>query len=202
MKLSARIDQVSESLTLAITAQAKAMKAKGIDVLSFSAGEPNFDTPEHIKAAAKQALDQGKTKYGPAAGELSLRAAIARKLQQDNHLPYGPEHVLVTNGGKQSLYNLMQTLLDPGDEVLIPAPYWLSYPEMVKLAGGIPVTLETRSEANFKITPEQVRQALSPKTRLLVLNSPSNPTGMVYTPTEIRALAAVIIEADIWVVSD
>lgn len=202
MKLAARIDQVSASLTLAISAKAKAMRADGIDVLSFSAGEPDFDTPDHIKTAAKQALDQGKTKYGPAPGEPQLRAALAHKLQQDNRLDFQPENVLVTNGGKQSLYNLMQVLLDPGDEVLIPAPYWLSYPEMVKLAGGKPITLPTDAQAGFKITPDQLRQAITPNSRLLILNSPSNPTGMVYTPAEIAALADVIIEANLWVVSD
>jgi len=202
MKLAARVGQVPASLTLAISAKAKAMKADGIDVVSFSAGEPDFDTPDHIKTAAKQALDQNKTKYGPAAGEPQLRAAIARKLQVDNHLNFEAENVLVTNGGKQSLYNLMQTLLDPGDEVLIPAPYWLSYPEMVKLAGARPVILPTDAKCSFKITPDQLKQAITPNTRLLVLNSPSNPTGMVYTPAEIAALAAVVIEAKIWVVSD
>lgn len=202
MKLAARVGQVSASLTLAISAKAKAMKADGIDVLSFSAGEPDFDTPDHIKTAAKQALDQGKTKYGPAAGEPQLRAAIAHKLQVDNRLNFQAENVLVTNGGKQSLYNLMQTLLDPGDEVLIPAPYWLSYPEMVKLAGGSPVILPTDAKTGFKITPDQLQQAITPQTRLLILNSPSNPTGMVYTPAEIAALAEVIVEAKIWVVAD
>lgn len=202
MKLADRIGQVPASLTLAISAKAKAMRADGIDVLSFSAGEPDFDTPDHIKAAAKQALDHGKTKYGPAAGEPQLRVALAHKLQQDNRLNFQAENVLVTNGGKHSLYNLMQVLLNPGDEVLIPAPYWLSYPEMVKLAGGIPVTLATDAQTGFKITPSQLREAITPRTRLLVLNSPSNPTGMVYTPAEIAALADIIVAAKIWVVSD
>lgn len=202
MKLADRIGQVSASLTLAISAKAKAMRADGIDVLSFSAGEPDFDTPNHIKAAAKQALDEGKTKYGPAPGEPQLRAAIADKLQQDNRLNFQAENVLVTNGGKQSLYNLMQVLLNPGDEVLIPAPYWLSYPEMVKLAGGVPVTLATDARTEFKITPDQLQQTITPRTRLLILNSPSNPTGMVYTPAEIAALAEIIVAAKIWVVSD
>jgi len=202
MKLAARVGQVTPSLTLSISAQAKAMKAEGIDVCSFSAGEPDFDTPAHIKAAAKQALDQGKTKYGPAAGEPRLRAAIAEKLRQDNGLCYAPENVIVTNGGKQSLFNLMLTLIEPGDEVLIPAPYWLSYPEMVKLAGGTPVRMPTTLESGFKITPGQLRQAVTPQTRLLILNSPSNPTGMVYSPDEIRAIAEVVVETNIWVVSD
>lgn len=202
MKLAARVSQVTPSLTLAIAAKAKAMKAQGIDVCSFSAGEPDFDTPEHIKAAAKQALDAGKTKYGPAAGEPQLRDAIAHKLKTDNGLDYKAENVIVTNGGKHSLFNLMLALLDPGDEVVIPAPYWLSYPEMVTLAAGVPVIVQTDAKNNYKITSEQLRQAITPKTKLFVLNSPSNPTGVVYTPDEIKALAEVVVEKDIFVVSD
>lgn len=202
MKLAARVAQVTPSLTLAIAAKAKAMKAKGIDVCSFSAGEPDFDTPSHIKEAAKLALDRGKTKYGPAAGEPQLRQAIAQKLQRDNQLDYGPENVIVTNGGKHSLFNLMLALIETGDEVIIPAPYWLSYPEMVKLAGGTPTLVETQEENAYKITPQQLRQAITPKTKLFVLNSPANPTGTVYTPEEIRALAEVVVEENLWVVSD
>lgn len=202
MKLASRIGQVNPSLTLAITAKANAMRADGIDVCSFSAGEPDFPTPDHIKQAAQKALDEGKTRYGPSAGEPRLRAAIAHKLQTDNHLPYTPDHVAVTNGGKQSLFNLMLALIEPGDEVIIPSPYWLSYPEMVTLAGGTSVFLPTTAATGYKITPQQLRQAITPKTKLFILNSPSNPTGMVYTPDEIRALAAVIVEADILVVSD
>jgi aspartate aminotransferase len=202
MKLAARVGQVTPSLTLAISAQAKAMKAEGIDVCSFSAGEPDFDTPDHIKAAAKKALDEGKTKYSPAAGDPQLRAAIAAKLQTENQLDYQAENTIVTNGGKHSLYNLMVALLDPGDEVIIPAPYWLSYPEMVKLAEGTPKIVNTTAENGYKLTPQQLRDACTPKTRLLVLNSPSNPTGMVYTPQELRAIAEVVVERDILVVSD
>jgi aspartate aminotransferase len=202
MKLAARIGQVSPSLTLAISAKAKVMQQEGIDVCSFSAGEPDFGTPDHIKAAAKQALDEGKTRYGAVAGEAKLRSAIAHKLQQDNQLPYQSDNILVTNGGKQGLYNLMQILLDPGDEVIIPAPYWLSYPEMVKLAEGIPVIVQTDTASGFKISPQQLQAAITPKTKLFVLNSPSNPTGMVYTPAEIRALAQVVVDSDILVVSD
>ena len=202
MKLAARVSQVTPSLTLAIDAKAKAMKAEGIDICSFSAGEPDFDTPEHIKAAAKQALDAGKTKYGPASGEPKLRDAIAHKLKTDNGLDYKAENVIVTNGGKHSLFNLMLVLLDPGDEVVIPAPYWLSYPEMVTLAAGVPVIVPTDAKNNYKITPDQLRQAITPKTKLFVLNSPSNPTGVVYTPDEIKALAEVVVEKDIFVVSD
>lgn len=189
-------------MTLAISAKAKAMKTEGLDVCSFSAGEPDFDTPDHIKAAAKQALDEGKTRYGPAAGEPALRQAIADKLQLENGLCYGPDNIIVTNGGKHSLYGLIMTLIQTGDEVIIPAPYWVSYPEMVKLAGGTPVIVPTSLSSGYKITPEQLRQAITPKTKLFVLNSPSNPTGMVYSPAEIRALAEVVVEADIWVVSD
>ena len=202
IKLAARVGEVPPSITLAIAAKAKAMRAEGIDVCSLSTGEPDFDTPEHIKAAAKQALDAGKTKYGPVAGEPLLKAAIARKLQSDNNLNYQPENIIVTNGGKHSLYNLMMALIEPGDEVIIPAPYWLSYPEMVKLASGKPVIVRTDASTGYKITPEQLNRAITPKTKLFVLNSPSNPTGMVYTRAEIQALAEVIVDRDILVVSD
>lgn len=202
IKLAARVGEVPPSITLAIAAKAKAMKAEGIDVCSLSTGEPDFDTPEHIKAAAKQALDAGKTKYGPVAGEPQLKAAIARKLLSDNNLNYQPENILVTNGGKHSLYNLMMALIEAGDEVIIPAPYWLSYPEMVKLASGKPVIVRTDASTGYKITPEQLTRAITPKTKLFVLNSPSNPTGMVYTRAEIQALAEVIVDRDILVVAD
>jgi aspartate aminotransferase len=202
MKLAARVSQVTPSLTLAIAAKAKALKAEGIDVCSFSAGEPDFDTPAHIKAAAVKALDEGKTKYGAAAGEPKLREAIAHKLKIDNGLDYKSENVIVTNGGKHSLYNLIVALIDPGDEVIIPAPYWLSYPEMVTLVGGVSVIVPTDATTGYKITPEQLRKAITPKTKLFILNSPSNPTGMVYTPDEIKALAQVVVDADIFVVSD
>jgi len=202
MKLAARVQQVTPSMTLAIDAKAKAMKAEGIAVCSFSVGEPDFDTPKHIIEAAKVALDQGKTRYGPAAGEPELRAAIAQKLQRDNLLNYQPENIVVTNGGKQSLFNLMLATIQPGDEVIIPAPYWVSYPEIVKLAEGEPVIVETPLEQGFKISPAQLKQAITPKTKLFVLNSPSNPTGMVYTPDEIKALAEVVLSAGIWVLSD
>lgn len=202
MELAARVDRVLPSITLAISAKAKAMKAEGIDVCSFSAGEPDFPTPKHICEAAKTALDEGKTRYGAAVGELKLRQAIANKLQQDNNLSYTPENIIVTNGGKFSLYNLMQVLIESGDEVIIPAPYWLSYPEMVKLAAGTPVIVNTSAENNYKITPEELDKAITPKTKLFVFNSPSNPTGAVYRPSEVRALAEVIVERDILVVAD
>ena len=202
MKLASRVNQVTPSLTLAIDSLAKEMKKNGEDVCSFSAGEPDFDTPIHIRAAAKKALDEGKTRYGPAAGEAGLRKAIAEKLLRDNQLAYNADNVIVTNGGKQSLYNLIMALIEAGDEVIIPAPYWLSYPEMVTLAGGTSVIVNTSLENQYKITPEQLEAAITPKTKLFVLNSPSNPTGIVYTPEEIAALAKIVVEKDILVVSD
>ncbi len=202
MKLASRVNQVTPSLTLAIDSLAKEMKKNGEDVCSFSAGEPDFDTPTHIRAAAKKALDEGKTRYGPAAGEPGLRKAIAEKLLRDNQLAYNADNVIVTNGGKQSLYNLIMALIEAGDEVIIPAPYWLSYPEMVTLAGGTSVIVNTSLENQYKITPEQLEAAITPKTKLFVLNSPSNPTGIVYTPEEIAALAEIVVEKDILVVSD
>ena len=202
MKLAARIGHVTPSMTLAIDAKAKAMKRDGIDICSFSAGEPDFDTPTHIKNAAIAALNAGKTRYGPAAGEPGLREAIAHKLRNDNHLDYKPENIVVTNGGKHSLFNIFLALLDEGDEVIIPAPFWVSYPEMVKLATGTPVIVYTTPEARYKITPEQLQQAITPRTRVLIMNSPSNPTGMVYSPDELRAIAAIVIEHDLIVVSD
>lgn len=202
MKLAARMDRVSPSMTLVIDAKAKAMKAEGIDVCSFSAGEPDFDTPAHIVEAAQAALSAGKTRYGPTAGEPKLREAIAQKLQRDNNLCYGADNILVTNGGKQSLFNLTQAFLDPGDEVIIPAPFWVSYPEMVKLAGAEPVIIPTTVEQRFKVTPDQIQAAITPKTKLLVFNSPSNPTGMVYSPEEVQAIAKIVLDNDLWVVSD
>ena len=202
MKLAGRVSQVTPSITLAIAAKAKAMKAEGIDVCSFSTGEPDFDSPAHIKAAAQKALEEGKTKYGPASGEPKLREAIARKLKTDNGLDYKAENVIVTNGGKHSLFNLMLALIESGDEVIIPAPYWLSYPDMVTLAGGVSVIVPTDASTGYKITPEQLRKSITPKTKLFILNSPSNPTGMVYTPEEIQAIAQIIVETDIVVVSD
>ena len=202
MKLASRVNQVTPSLTLAIDSLAKEMKKNGEDVCSFSAGEPDFDTPIHIKAAAKKALDEGKTRYGPAAVEPGLRKAIAEKLLRDNQLAYNADNIIVTNGGKQSLYNLIMALIEAGDEVIIPAPYWLSYPEMVTLAGGTSVIVNTSLENHYKITPEQLEAAITPKTKLFVLNSPSNPTGIVYTPEEIAALAKIVVEKDILVVSD
>ncbi len=202
MRLAARVGQLTPSLTLAIDAKAKAKKAQGEDICNFSVGEPDFPTPAHIRHACEAALEAGKTRYGPVAGEPALRQAIAQKLQKDNNLNYQAENVIVSNGGKHSLYNLMLALIEPGEEVIIPAPYWVSYPEMVKLAGGVPIIVQTDEANSFKITPEQLQKSISAKTRLFVLNSPCNPTGVVYTPAEIRALAQVVIDNDIYVVSD
>jgi len=203
MQLAQRLRNIQPSLTLAIDAKAKAMKASGIDVCSFSAGEPDFDTPDHIKAAAKLALDQGKTRYTAAAGIPELKQAIAAKLLRDNNLTYKPEQIIVTNGGKHSLYNLMMAILDAGDEVIIPVPFWVSYPEMAKLAEATPVFVITTEETGYKITPEQLEAAITPKTKLFVLNSPSNPTGMVYSPAEIKALAEVLDRhPHVYIVSD
>lgn len=200
--LADRVAQLSPSVTLSIASQAKAMQAEGLDVCSFSAGEPDFDTPAHIKAAAIQALDEGKTKYGPAAGLPPLRHAIADKLNRENGYHFSPAQVMVSNGGKQTLFNLVMVLLQPGDEVIIPSPYWVSYPELVKIAGATPVILSTQASQDFKLTPEQLRAAITPQTRLLVLNSPANPTGSVYTKEELLALAEVIREHSFYVVSD
>jgi aspartate aminotransferase len=202
MELARRTREVKPSVTLAISAKAKAMEAEGIDVCSFSAGEPDFDTPEHIKAAAAAALAMGKTKYGAAAGEASLREAIAQKLQTDNQLNYQAANVLVTNGGKHSLFNLMMALLNPEDEVIIPAPFWLSYPEMVRLADGTPIIIGTDASTGYKLRPEILEQTITERTKLLILNSPSNPSGIVYTKEELAALAEVIVRHDLLVVSD
>ncbi len=203
MQLAQRLRNIQPSLTLAIDAKAKAMKASGIDVCSFSAGEPDFDTPDHIKAAAKTALDQGKTRYTAAAGIPELKQAIAAKLLRDNNLTYKPEQIIVTNGGKHSLYNLMMAILDAGDEVIIPVPFWVSYPEMAKLAEATPVFVITTEETDYKITPEQLEATITPQTKLFVLNSPSNPTGMVYSPSEIKALAEVLDRhPHVYIVSD
>lgn len=202
MKLAQRIGQVQPSITLVITAKAKAMKAEGVDICSFSAGEPDFDTPHHIKESAKRALDEGKTKYGPAGGEISLKQAIIKKFQRDNQLNYQLDNIIVTNGGKQSIYNLIMVLIESGDEVIIPAPYWLSYPDMVYLAQGTPVIVPTLPENRYKITPEQLKSVITPKTKLLILNSPSNPTGMIYSRQELEAIAEIVVENDLMVISD
>jgi aspartate aminotransferase len=192
--LSNRVKSVKPSPTLAITARAAAMRAAGKDIIGLGAGEPDFDTPEHIKAAAIQAINNGFTKYTAVDGTAGLKKAIIRKFKQDNGLDYLPNQILVSCGGKQSFFNLAQALLNSGDEVIIPAPYWVSYPDMVLLADGVPVIIETGQAENFKISPAQLRQAITDKTRLLVINSPSNPTGVAYTLAELKALGEVLRE--------
>ncbi len=202
MKLAKRVNWVNPSITLIISAKAKAMRGLGLDVINFTAGEPDFDTPEDIKESAKRALDEGKTKYGPAAGEPELKKAIVKKFERDSQLKFSPENVMVTNGGKHSLFNLMLALIEEGDEAIIPSPYWLSYPEMVKLVGGTPVIVPTSAANNYKITAEELTLAITPATKLLILNSPSNPTGSVYTKAELEAIAEVVLKYGIYVVSD
>ncbi len=194
--------RVSPSSTLAIDSKAKAMKAQGIDVVAFGAGEPDFDTPQHIKDAAIEAILAGKTKYTPASGTLELKQAICRKFARDNGLEYLPENIVVSNGAKHSLMNIFNAICNPGDEVIIPAPYWVSYPEMVKMADGVPVALMTLEENDFKFTAAELEAAITPKTRALVLNTPSNPTGMVYSKAELEAIADVAVRHDIYVISD
>ncbi|MCA9679225.1 MAG: pyridoxal phosphate-dependent aminotransferase [Kofleriaceae bacterium] len=202
LKTASRLDPIKPSITLAVTAKAKALKAAGVDVISFGAGEPDFDTPDHIKEAAKAGLDRGVGKYTEVGGIAPLRAAIAGELGRVHGMTIAPEHVLVSAGAKHSLFNLFMALLDPGDEVVIPAPYWVSYPDMVMLAGGKPVIVEGRAEDDFAIRPEALRAACGPRTRALVLNTPSNPTGAVYSAAQIAALAEVVVEQNLLVVSD
>lgn len=201
-KISQRAATLSPSLTLAIDSKAKQIKAEGQDVVGFGAGEPDFDTPHHIKDAAIKALNEGFTKYTPAAGIPELRQAIADKHKRENGLTYKPSQIIVSCGGKHSCYNVILATCEQGDEVIIPAPYWLSYPEMVKLAGAKPVIVQTSDKTEFKITPEQLRAAITPQTRLFIFNSPSNPTGTVYTPDEARTLADICIERGVLVMSD
>jgi aspartate aminotransferase len=201
-KISHRAAALSPSLTLAIDSKAKQMKAEGLDVVGFGTGEPDFDTPQHIKDAAAKALADGFTKYTPAAGIPELRQAIAEKHKRENGLSLKPSQIIVSCGGKHSCFNVIIATCEEGDEVIIPAPYWLSYPEMVKLAGARPVIVQTTDKTQFKLTPESLRQAITPRTRLIVLNSPSNPTGAVYTPDEIKALGDICLERGVLIMSD
>lgn len=194
MQFSDRIQRVKPSQTLAMATRAAQLKAQGKDIISFGIGEPDFDTPAHIKQAAITAIQNGFTKYTPVEGILELRKAIANKFVRDNHLQYDPNQIIVSSGGKQSFYNLAQTLLNSGDEVIIPAPYWVSFPDMILLANGDPVFLKTELKNNFKITASQLEAAITPNTRLFVLNSPSNPSGMAYTHAELKALAEVLLK--------
>lgn len=190
--LAERVSLVSESITLAVSAKANAMKKAGIDVVGFGAGEPDFDTPVFIKEAAKAALDKGQTKYTPTPCIPELKAAIAAKFNRENGLPYKPEQITTGAGGKHCLYMAFMAVVNPGDEVLIPSPYWVSYPEQVKLAGGMPKIIRGEQSNGFKIKPQQLERAIGPRTRVLVMNSPSNPAGHAYTPDELRALAEVV----------
>ena len=202
MTYSSRITNLQESATIAISTLATTLKAQGRDILSFSAGEPDFDTPEPIKLAAKAALDQGFTKYTQVAGIPELKQAIANKLERENGLHYEPKQILVSNGAKQSLFNVFQALIDKGDEVIIPAPYWVTYPELVTYSGGSNVFIETNEQNGFKITAESLRQAITSKTKALVLTTPSNPTGMVYTKQELESIAQVLQGSSIVVIAD
>lgn len=202
LELSKKGLAVKPSSTLAITARAKEMKSNGIDIVGFGAGEPDFKTPENICAAAKKAIDMGQTKYTAAAGTIELRTAISKKFKEFNHINYEPSQIVVSNGGKHALTNIFEAIINPGDEVIIPAPFWLSYPEMVKLSDGVPVIVYCTEEENYKITPEKLQKSITPKTKALILNSPNNPTGVIYTREELERLADVIIKNDIYVVAD
>ena len=201
-KISRRAASLAPSLTLVIDSKAKQMKAEGLDVVGFGAGEPDFDTPQHIKDAAIKALNDGFTKYTPSSGIPELRQAVADKFKRENGLTYKPNQIIISSGGKHSCYNVILATCEEGDEVIIPSPYWLSYPEMVKLAGATPIILTTSDQTEFKVTPEQLRNAITSRTRLFVLNSPSNPTGSVYTPDEIKALGDICVEKGVLIMSD
>lgn len=202
MDLASRVSELTPSLTLSIDSKAKALRAEGVDVYSFGAGEPDFDTPEHIKAAAIEALNAGFTKYTPSSGTPELRSAISEKFKRDNGLDYKPSEIIVSNGAKQSCFNAIMAVCGEGDEVIIPAPYWLSYPEMVRLAGAEPVIVQTTAENDWKMTPQQFEEAMSPRTKMVIINSPGNPTGAVYSKEELRALVEVAADEEITILSD
>ena len=202
MEISARAAQLSPSLTLSIDSKAKAMKAEGIDVCGFGAGEPDFDTPDHIKAAAIAALEAGFTKYTPSAGLPELRQAIAEKLEADNQISYRPSQVVVSSGAKHSCYNAILATCQPGDEVLIPSPYWVSYPDMVRLAGAEPVIVQTTERNGWKMRASDFENAMTPRTKMVILNTPGNPTGSVYTREELEGIVEVAAEEDIYILSD
>ena len=202
MKLASRVAKVKPSETLAITAKANALRAQGRDVIGFGAGEPDFDTPDHIKQAAIRAIEAGFTKYTPVGGTDELKDAIIAKLKTDNRLEYKRSQVVVSCGAKHTLYNLAQALFEEGDEVIIPAPYWVSYPDIVVLAGGTPVILNTLEKDGFKMKPEQLKASITGRTRAVIFNGPSNPTGAAYSPDELKALAAVLADTDIFAISD
>ena len=202
MRLSKRVSSIGPSPTLWVTAKAGKMRAQGIDVIEFGAGEPDFDTPANIKEAAKKAIDSGFTKYTPSSGIGELKEAICRKLKRDNNLEYKPDEILVSCGAKHSVFNAILALCDEGDGVILPSPYWVSYIEMIKIAGAKPTVVKTTRENDFKITPMQLRRVATPRTRLLILNSPSNPTGMIYDERELRAVSSVLVEKGIYCISD
>jgi len=202
IRLASRVQQIKPSPTLAISAKAKAMQAAGVDVINFGAGEPDFDTPGNIKAAGIKAIQDGFTRYTAVPGIPELKKAIQQKLERENGLNYETDEIIVSCGGKHSFYNMAQALLDPGDEIIVPSPYWVSYPPMVQLAGGKAVIIPTTEDQGFKITPEQLGKYITEKTRAVVINSPSNPTGSAYSLAELQELATVIIEHDILVISD
>ena len=202
IRISKRAANIAASATLAVSAKAKQMKAEGIDVVSFGAGEPDFDTPAFIKDAAKEGLDEGLTKYTAASGAPELKKAIAEKLRRQNGLDYQPSQVIISCGGKHALYGAFQVLIEPGDEVLLPSPYWNTYPEQIKLAGGKVVELRGQEGNDFKLRPEQIIQVINERTKVLVLNSPSNPGGFAYTPDELKAIAEAVVDKDIIIFSD
>ena len=202
MPFSKKCLSITPSATLALSAKAKELKEEGRDVVEFGAGQPDFDTPEYIKDAARQALDQGKTKYTPASGILQLKKAICEKFKRDNGLSYEPGQIVVTNGAKHALFNTFFALLNPGEEVLIPSPYWTTYPEIIKMADGEPVYINTDESSGFKMTPSQLEDAIGPNTKALILNSPSNPTGAVYDKEELIALGEVLRKYPIYIVTD
>jgi aspartate aminotransferase len=202
MKLTKRVLGMSPSPTMAITSKAKEMRAKGIDVIGFGAGEPDFDTPEHVKEAAIKAIKEGFTKYTPPAGILELREAVAEKLKKENGIDYEPSQVVITDGAKQALFSLMLSVIEEGDEVIIPAPYWVTYPEQVKFAGGKPVFVETKEENNFSLTLEDIKPAVTPKTKMLILCTPNNPTGSVIDRNELERIGSFCAERGILIASD
>ncbi|MFA5085575.1 MAG: pyridoxal phosphate-dependent aminotransferase [Candidatus Omnitrophota bacterium] len=202
MKLAKRVSDIGESVTLGITSKAKSMATEGIDVVSFAAGEPDFDTPDFIKEAAVKAIKEGFTKYTPSSGMLELREAIAGKLKKDNNLDYSPAEIVVSNGAKHSLYNIFQAICEKGDEVMIPAPYWLSYPAMVNLAEAKSVFINTDLKSNFKVTERDLAKAITDKTKCLILNSPSNPTGSLYSSDELKMIARLAVKHKFFVISD
>ncbi|MBW3113286.1 pyridoxal phosphate-dependent aminotransferase [Bacillus sp. MCCB 382] len=200
--LAERVSALTPSTTLAITAKAKEMKAQGIDVIGLGAGEPDFNTPEHIIQAAYESMTEGHTKYTPSGGMAKLKEAIIHKFETDQKLTYQSSEIIVTSGAKHALYTLFQVLLNDGDEVIIPTPYWVSYPEQVKLAGGVPVIVEGKEENAYKITPQQLKKSITSKTKAVILNTPSNPTGMLYSREELKDIGNVCLEAGIMIVSD